>query len=218
MRKSFLYPSVKRVEIFKLFRIYSFELVGGDAVRPVAVDSSGSVHSGVGSVDEDILNGEYYRVGVTCHHSLNYHLTAAVPIVMWAVAVVQHLSACVGVKLPYVTKERVVVVSSCVSYAILDIVVGKMRCLSVSEKGKLKDSHSRQTAVVQKLDHVGGYVSEILGDEITEIFSNASQIFNILAEITAVFASAAAGNTADPVGTFFAFDIVPAGSAAGNIC
>ena len=67
------------------------ELVFGDTVSPVIFGGTGGIHTGIGAIDEDILNREDHGIGVACHHGFDDHSASAAPIVGGAVAVIEQI-------------------------------------------------------------------------------------------------------------------------------
>ena len=77
--------------------MYGEELIASNAISPVAIGGTGSIHSGIGAIDKDILNGEDNGIGVTCHKGFDYHNAAVIPIIAFAVAVFEHTGASFGI-------------------------------------------------------------------------------------------------------------------------
>src|ERR1035437_3788658 len=60
---------------------------------------------------------------------------------------------------------RIVIMRARICNAVIYVVVRQVVIRRVAAKCELKDAHSGKSKVVSKLDNIGGYDAEILGDD-----------------------------------------------------
>ena len=94
------------------------------------------------------------------HCSENF-IISFIPVFSEIPAVGEDMSSCFVIKIPDISEKSIVIVSACIRNTMIIVVVRQMRGTGVSEECKLKNSHSRESAVFNEFCNFGGNVSEV---------------------------------------------------------
>ena len=140
-----IFSSEKLVPVSELSAVNAVELITCHSVGPVTLCNAGLVDTGIAAVKEKVLNGKNKKICVGGKHCTKEMIVASVVVCSRVAAVVEYSSSGFIVKIPNVAEKSVVVVSSCVCYTVVGIVVREVRRVVVADKAELQYSHSGET-------------------------------------------------------------------------